>query len=76
MATLGTFMVWKFLNVCYEHLYDPIFDYFIKNNQCNNYYIYFNNNYIQIGVVIKEFIKLIIACFILMIIYNTIHLYN
>jgi hypothetical protein len=70
IAMLASFITWKFLNAMYENIYEPSIDVIIDSNKTENYYIKIGNHYIQIGMIIKEFIKWVVLLIVLMIAYN------
>lgn len=72
IAIIGSFITIKFLNALYENLYEPIVDVIIESKQCDNYYIKIGEYHIQIGTIIKEFIKWFLLIIVLMLAYNII----
>lgn len=70
IAIVGSFITMKFLNSLYDNLYEPTVDALIDAEKSDKYYFKIGKYYIQIGMVIKEFIKWILLLVILMIIYN------
>ena len=72
VAIIGSFITIKFLNSIYENIYEPTIDNIIGSEQSDNYYIKIGKYYVQIGAIIKEFIKWLLLIVILMIIYNII----
>jgi len=77
IAIFGSFITIKFLNALYDHLYEPAVDVIIDSDKSDNYYIKIGKYYIQMGMIIKEFIKWFLLIILLMIIYNLfIHGFN
>ena len=70
IAVVASFITMKFLNSLYEYIYEPTIDLVIDNQETENYYIRIGSYYIQIGMIIKEFIKWLFLIILLMIIYN------
>ena len=70
IAIIGSFITIKFLNSLYENIYEPVLDNIIGSNQNDNYYVKIGKYYVQIGMVIKEFIKWLFLIVVLMIVYN------
>jgi large-conductance mechanosensitive channel len=70
IAIIGSFITMKFLNSMYENIYEPVLDVVIDSEKTDNYYIKIGKYYIQIGMIIKEFIKWLLLILILMIVYN------
>ena len=70
IALLGSFITMKFLNALYDNLYEPTMDVILDSNKSDKYFIKIGKHYVQIGAVVKEFIKWIILIIFLMIIYN------
>lgn len=74
IAIIGSFITMKFLNSIYENFYEPIIDEFIDSDKSDQYYIKLGKHYIQIGTIIKEFIKWVLLITLLMLVYNLLHL--
>lgn len=72
IAMLGSFVTWKFLNALYDNLYEPTVDILIDSKDTDKYYIKIGNHYVQIGMLVKEFIKWALLIIILMVTYNII----
>lgn len=70
IAIIGSFVTMKFLNAMYDNIYEPAIDIVIDSETSEKYYIKIGKYYIQIGTIIKEFIKWFLLIIILMIIYN------
>ena len=70
IAIIGSFITMKFLNALYDNLYEPAVDALIDAEKSDKYYFRIGKYYIQIGMVIKEFIKWLLLIVVLMIIYN------
>ena len=70
IAVIASFITMKFLNSIYENLYEPIIDVVVKSDHCEKYYLKVGKYYVQIGIIIKEFIKWVLLIIILMIIHN------
>ena len=70
IAIIGSFITLKFLNALYDNLYEPAVDVLIDADKSDKYYFRIGKYYIQIGMVIKEFIKWLLLIVLLMIIYN------
>lgn len=70
IAIIGSFITMKFLNAIYENLYEPTMDHLLGSEKSDKYYVKIGSYYVQIGMVIKEFIKWFLLVLILMIIYN------
>jgi len=70
IAIIGSFITMKFLNAMYENIYEPVIDVVIDSEKTDNYYIKVGKYYVQIGMIIKEFIKWFLLILILMIVYN------
>ena len=70
IAIIGSFITMKFLNALYENLYEPTIDVMIDSEKSDKYYIKIGKYYVQIGMIIKEFIKWFLLIILLMIIYN------
>lgn len=76
VAMLGSFVTWKFLNALYDNLYEPAVDIVIDSKDTDKYYVKIGTHYVQIGMLIKEFIKWAILIIILMLLYNFIIVKN
>lgn len=72
VAIIGSYITIKFINALYENIYEPVLDNIIGSEQNDNYYIKIGKYYVQIGMIIKEFIKWLLLIIVLMIIYNII----
>ena len=70
IAIIGSFVTMKFLNAIYDNFYEPAIDIVINSNNSDKYYIKIGKYYVQINMVIKEFIKWIVLIILLMIVYN------
>jgi len=70
IAIIGSFVTYKFLNVLYDHLYEPAIDIFINCDKTDKYYIKLGQYYVQMDIIFKEFIKWVILLIFLMIVYN------
>jgi len=70
IAIVGSFVTLKFLNAIYENIYEPTIDVLIDSEKTDQYYIKYGKYYIQIGMIIKEFIKWFFLIILLMVIYN------
>ncbi len=70
IAIIGSFITMKFLNAMYENIYEPVLDVVIDSEKTDDYYIKIGKYYVQIGMIIKEFIKWFLLILILMILYN------
>jgi hypothetical protein len=70
IAIIGSFITMKLLNALYETIYEPMVDVLVDSDKTDSYYVRIGNYYVQIGMVIKEFIKWFLLIIILMIIYN------
>lgn len=70
IAMLGSFITLKLLHSVYDNLYEPLIDLFIDSEEPDKYYVRIGKYYVQIGMIIKEFIKWIILLIFLMILYN------
>ncbi len=70
IAVLASFITWKFINAMYDNLYEPAIDVIMDSDKTDDYYIKIGSCYVQIGMIIKEFIKWIVLLLVLMIIYN------
>ena len=70
VAIVGSFATMKFLNALYDNLYEPAIEALFDTEKSDKYYFKLGKYYIQIGMVIKEFIKWILILVVLMIIYN------
>lgn len=70
IAIVGSFITMKFLNAIYENLYEPTLDILIDSGKTDEYFVKVGSYYIQIGTIIKEFIKWFLLVIVLMIIYN------
>lgn len=72
IVIVGSFITIKFLNAIYENIYEPVLDNIIDSEHNDNYYIKIGKYYVQIGMIIKEFIKWLLLIVVLMIFYNVI----
>ncbi len=70
IAIVGSFITMKLLNSLYENMYEPMIDVMVDSGKTDSYYVKIGNYYVQIGMIIKEFIKWFLLIIILMIIYN------
>lgn len=70
IAMLGSFITWKLLNTLYDNLYEPTIEMLIQSEEADKYYLHIDKYYIQMGLIIKEFIKWLILLIVLMIVYN------
>ena len=70
IAIIGSFITMKFLNALYENIYEPMIDVCVGSEKSEKYYIKIGTYYVQIGMIVKEFIKWFLLIIILMIIYN------
>lgn len=70
IAIVGSFVTMKFLNALYDNLYEPVVDVLIDTETSDKYYIRIGKYYIQIGMIVKEFIKWFMLIILLMITYN------
>ena len=70
ITIIGSFVTWKFLNAIYEYIYEPTVDAMINSETTDKYYVKIGKNYVQIGMIFKEFIKWTILIVSLMIFYN------
>ena len=70
LAIIGSFITMKLLNSLYETVYEPMIDIMVDSDKTDSYYIKIGKYYVQIGMVIKEFIKWILLVIVIMIIYN------
>lgn len=70
VAIIGSFFTMKFLNALYDNLYEPAMDVVIDSEKSDKYYLKIGKYYVQIGMILKEFIKWFVLIIILMIIYN------
>lgn len=70
--TIGSFITWKFLNVLYERVYEPIINSVIPDSTCEKHYVLLKENKIKIGYVYRELVKWITLIFLLMILHNII----
>lgn len=70
IAVIGSFITWKLLNCLYLNVYEPAIDTLIESNHAERYYAIMGKYYINLDVILKEFIKWIIVVVILMFMYN------
>ncbi|XWV26552.1 putative orfan [Tupanvirus soda lake] len=70
IAIIGSFITMKFLNAMYENIYEPMVDVIVDSEKTDNYYVKIGNYYVQMGMIVKEFIKWFLLIILLMIIYN------
>uniref|UniRef100_A0A6C0CAZ3 Uncharacterized protein n=1 Tax=viral metagenome TaxID=1070528 RepID=A0A6C0CAZ3_9ZZZZ len=70
ITMIGTFATWRLLNVIYDNIYEPIIDNIISEKKTDEYYTKIGRYYIQIGIVMKEFIKWVVMLIFLMLIFN------
>ena len=76
IAMLGSFVTWKFLNALYDNVYEPAVDIVIDSTETDKYYVKIGKHYVQIGMLIKEFIKWLLLIIILMLLYNVLVIRN
>lgn len=72
IALTGSFITLKLLNAIYENLYEPIIDAVTDSEKSDQYYVLIGKNYVQVNMILKEFIKWFILVILLMIVYNLI----
>ena len=70
IAIIGSFITIKLLNALYENLYEPMIDVAIGCEKTDKYYIKIGKYYVQLGMIIKEFIKWFLLIILLMIVHN------
>lgn len=70
ITMLASFVTWKFLNALYENVYEPSVDILVDGEETDKYYLKTGKYYVQVGMVVKEFIKWIILLIVLMVVYN------
>lgn len=70
IAIVGSFFTMKFLNALYDNMYEPTMDILFDSEKSDKYYIKIGKYYIQIGIILKEFIKWFVLIILLMIVYN------
>lgn len=70
IAIIGGYISWRLINTLYQELYDPLIDSIIPNEECRRHFIKVKKYRINVGVILKEFIKWLILIIILMTIYN------
>jgi hypothetical protein len=70
IAIIGSFITMKFLNAIYENFYEPVIDMIINSEKSDKYLIKIGKYYVQISVIVKEFIKWFLFIIILMIVHN------
>lgn len=70
IAIIGSFITMKLLNALYENIFEPMVDVMVDSDKTDSYYVRIGNYYVQIGMIVKEFIKWFLLIIILMIIYN------
>lgn len=70
IAIVGSFISFKFLNGLYENLYEPAINTIIDSDKTDKYYVKIGKYYVQLDMILKEFIKWILLVLLLMIIYN------
>ena len=76
ITMIGTFATWRLLNVVFDNIYEPIIDNMISEKKTDEYYAKIGRYYIQIGIVMKEFIKWVIMLIFLMLIFNIMKNFN
>ena len=70
IAIIGSFVTMKLLNSLYEGIYEPMVDVLVDSKRTDDYYLHIGNYYVNIGMVVKEFIKWFLLVILIMIIYN------
>lgn len=70
IAIVGSFVTMKLLNSLYENIYEPMIEMTIGSEKTNEYYLKIGRYYVQMDIIIREFIKWILIIIVLMIIYN------
>ncbi|XWV25291.1 putative ORFan [Tupanvirus deep ocean] len=70
IAIIGSFITMKFLNAMYENIYEPMVDVIVDSEKTDNYYVKIGHYYVQMGMIVKEFIKWFLLIILLMIMYN------
>jgi hypothetical protein len=70
IAVLASFVTMKLLNVIYENVYEPAIESVIDTKETENYYVKIGRYYVQVDIIVKEFIKWIILILLLMLLYN------
>jgi len=76
ITMIGTFATWRLMNVLFDNIYEPIIDNIISEKRTDEYYTKFGRYYIQIGTVMKEFIKWIVMLIFLMLVFNIMKSFN
>jgi len=76
ITMIGTFATWRLLNVIFDNVYEPIIDNMVSDKKTDEYYTKIGRYYVQIGIVMKEFIKWIIMLIFLMLLFNIMKLFN
>lgn len=70
IALVGSFVTLKFLSAIYDNLYEPAMETLMDFEKTDKYYMKFGKYYVQISLVVKEFIKWFLLIMVLMIVYN------
>jgi large-conductance mechanosensitive channel len=70
IAIIASFVTMKFLNSLYENIYEPMIETIVDSKTTGDYYVKIGKYYVQVGMIIKEFIKWFLLILVLMLLYN------
>lgn len=70
IAMVGGYISWRLMNALYEELYNPLMNSLIPNEECRKHFLKIKGHRVNVGIILKEFVKWLVLVIVLMIIYN------